>query len=154
MKQKLHVILVTLALLAPSAMTISYGQDYVAPPVDVSREKVKVDGKLFYSHIVAEKQTLYSIGKAYGVGIDEIYSANPSLQETGLKKNAIILIPVKAEEKLSEKEDKANAEKKEARKAKKQEKEEYFTHTVKWYEDIDAIARKYGISAEAIMQIN
>lgn len=154
MKQKLHVILVTLALLAPSAMTISYGQDYVAPPVDVSREKVKVDGKLFYSHIVAEKQTLYSIGKAYGVGIDEIYSANPSLQETGLKKNAIILIPVKAEEKLSEKEDKSNAEKKEARKAKKQEKEEYFTHTVKWYEDIDAIARKYGISAEAIMQIN
>ncbi|MCM1176545.1 MAG: LysM peptidoglycan-binding domain-containing protein [Clostridium sp.] len=162
MKEKLHILLMTLALLAPSAMRNAAGQEYIAPPVAVSREKVKVDGKLYYSHIVAEKQTLYSISKAYGVSIEEIYSANPALQETGLKKNAIILIPAaheekaRQEEKAAVKEEKAaqDAEKKEARKNRRQEKNEYFTHTVKWYEDIDGIARRYGISTDALMQIN
>lgn len=154
MKQKLHAILVTLSLLAPAVMPAAAGQDYVAPPVAVSREKVKVDGKFFYSHIVAERQTLYSIGKAYGVSIDDIFMANPSLKETGLKKNAIILIPAKQEEKTVEKEAVPETDKKEAKKSKKQEKEEYFTHSVKWYEDIDGIAKKYGISADLIMQIN
>ena len=45
-------------------------QDYVAPPVSISKEKVRMNGKLYYSHIVLEKQTLYSIAKAYVVGTD------------------------------------------------------------------------------------
>ena len=36
-------------------------QDYVAPPVRISEQKVKIDGKVFYSHVVEERQTLYSI---------------------------------------------------------------------------------------------
>ena len=35
-------------------------QDYVAPPVRISEQKVKIDGKVFYSHVVEERQTLYS----------------------------------------------------------------------------------------------
>ena len=33
-------------------------QEYVAPPVEVSDQKVKKDGKVFYSHVVLERQTL------------------------------------------------------------------------------------------------
>ena len=62
-----------------------YAQDYVPTPVTISKEKVRVDGKLYYSHIVLERQTLYSICKAYGVNVEDIYSANPSLIDTGLK---------------------------------------------------------------------
>ena len=68
-------------------------QEYISTPVTVSKEKVKVGGKICYSHIVLEKQTLYSISKAYSVSIDDIYKFNPTLKETGLKKNTIILIP-------------------------------------------------------------
>ena len=39
----------------------SSAQDYVAPPVKISNDKVKIDGKVYYSHIVQERQTMYSI---------------------------------------------------------------------------------------------
>ena len=68
-------------------------QDYVAPPVRISEQKVKIDGKVFYSHVVEERQTLYSICKAYNVTQEDLFKANPTLQESGLKKNSIILIP-------------------------------------------------------------
>ena len=67
-------------------------QDYVSTPVEISKEKVKIDGKICYSHIVLEKQTLYSISKAYEVSIDDIYRYNPTVKEAGLKKNSIIII--------------------------------------------------------------
>ena len=68
-------------------------QAYEPVPVTISKEKVKIDGNICYSHIVLEKQTLYSISKAYNVSIEDIYRFNPTLKETGLKKNGIILIP-------------------------------------------------------------
>ena len=40
-------------------------QEYQNTPVTVSTEKVRNNGQVFYSHIVLEKQTLYSICKAY-----------------------------------------------------------------------------------------
>lgn len=75
-----------------AASAESYAQ-YQQAPVTISKEKVRMGGKVYYSHIVLEKQTLYSISKAYGVSIDDILDANPALKESGLKKNAIILIP-------------------------------------------------------------
>lgn len=139
-------------------------QDYVAPPVTISKEKVKMDGKLYYSHIVLERQTLYSIARAYQVSIDEIYAANPSLRETGLKKNAIILIPAAGTETMKEaeedrqavKEDKAAGRKaaREERKRKKAAQKDFFIHTVRWYENLDVISEKYGVPVEIIMEVN
>ena len=81
-----------------SAVAVSFpqavmAQEYENAPVSISKEKVRVDGKVCYSHIVQPKQTLYSIAKAYEVTVDEIHALNPSLKETGLKQNSIILIP-------------------------------------------------------------
>lgn len=71
-------------------------QTYTQAPVTVSKEKVRgSDGKVYYSHVVLEKQTLFSIAKAYGVSVDDICNANQELdlKTVGLKKNSIILIP-------------------------------------------------------------
>ena len=122
-------------------------QDYINTPVTISKEKVKVGGKVCYSHVVLEKQTLYSISKAYNVSLEDIYRFNPTLQEEGLKKNSIIIIPsadaLKEEVQVVEKEEKRDKEEVKQR-----------THVRKWYEDLDMIAALYGVKAEDIMAAN
>ena len=146
-----------LMLAAPAAST---AQDYNNTPVTVSKEKVKVGGKVCYSHIVLEKQTLYSISKAYNVSIDDIYQLNPAVKEAGLKKNAIILIPVVEAAKEEAKKEAIAVQEEQAAPAEMtkpaavQKKKGQKTHIKKWYEDIDMIAKIYGVTAEEIMQAN
>ena len=89
--------LMAACLLAGAGLPAS-AQDsgYKATPVTISRDKVRRDGKLFYSHVVLEKQTLFSISKAYGVTLQDIYDSNPTLnlETEGLKTYQILLIPV------------------------------------------------------------
>lgn len=144
MKKNFSAALISGLLIIAATPEYTHAQDYEAPQVTISREKTRMGGKLYYSHIVLEKQTLYSISKAYGVTVDDIYNANPGLKETGLKKNAVILIPEMSDQE-PEKTRKKKSEKKEA---------EYITHTVRWYEDLDVIAEKYGVTVEAIMEFN
>lgn len=165
MKRRLSVITGIIALSAFVSLTglnTASAQEYENTPVTLSKEKVKVSGKLCYSHIVLEKQTLYSISKAYNVSIEDIYSFNPGLKDSGLKKNSIILIPVaeavKEEVKISEvqQEKKATEQtspvkpvvKKEAKASKKK------VHVRKWYEDLSMIADQYGVTVEDIMDAN
>lgn len=163
-----YILSVAMALTLHS--TVISGQDYVSTPVEISKERVKVDGKICYSHIVLEKQTLYSISKAYGVSVEDIYRFNPTLKESGLKKNSIIIIPsqealkeekpVQAAPKV-EKEPEKVAEKKEQKKEQKkaaetqpEEKKAQRIHVAKWYEDLDVIAEQYGVTVEGIMAAN
>ena len=131
-------IFLTGSLLALAGFT-AVAQEYVPTPVTVSSEKVKLNGKIYLSHVVLERQTLYGIAAAYGVKIDDIYEANPSLRETGLQKNAIILIPI-TEEAAPVKQSSTQGN--------------YTEHTVKWYEDIDDIARRYKVTVQAICDLN
>lgn len=149
-------------VLACTASSVTYGQEYISAPVTVSKEKVRVNGTLCYSHIVKEKQTLFSIAKAYDVTVDDIYRFNPGLKETGLKKNAIILIP-SAEALSSAVQTEAAKETPQETKettvipevqTKKTSSKKQKTHTVKWYEDLDVIADKYGVTVEALMTAN
>ena len=164
------------AALSVGAASSAYSQDYVNTPVEISKEKVKIDGKICYSHIVLEKQTLYSISKAYEVSIDDIYRFNPSVKENGLKKNSIIIIPsqeaLKAEsaknEVVAQKTAKtettaaakeevkvAEQQKPAAEKSEKKAKQEaQRIHVAKWYEDLDVISETYGVSVEEIMAAN
>ncbi len=98
MKRYLTLLLAVLLLASP---TPSGAQEYTAPPVEISKEKVRLDGKVYYSHIVQEKQTLYSICKAYGVTLEDVFRSNPALnlEKDGLKKDQVILIPIPEEEK-------------------------------------------------------
>ncbi len=142
---------ITLALTA-FVPTISSAQEYDNTPVAISKEKVRIDGQVCYSHIVLEKQTLFSISKAYGVTLDDIYKYNPLVREEGLKKNSILIIPVVANSQETAKVD-AKSEQQETTEVKVQS-HKRKTHTAKWFEDLDGIAAKYGVSANAIMRAN
>ena len=53
----------------------------------------KINGKEFYIHTVKRGQTLYMIGKAYEVEVNEIIQENPEIKE-GLKAGQKLRIPV------------------------------------------------------------
>ena len=136
-------------------------QEYSNPVVKVSQEKVRSGGKLYYSHIVEERQTLFSISKAYGVSLEEIYSANSglNLEKEGLKKGQILLIPFKdgkvsPTEAQGQEEGKGKEEDAGVSKAKQKADEGYIFHKVKWYEDLESISSKYNVSKRSIMNIN
>ena len=162
----MRVHLVTAILSAILVLSGSYSSDaqkYNQTPVTISKEKVKNgDGKIYYCHTVLERQTLYSIAKAYGVTADEICDSNPELliRDNGLKKGSVIFIPYKGEITQPKEEDNAatSAEAASAQEnqqtATAQKTEEYTVHVVKWYEDIYDLARKYSVSADAIKEYN
>ena len=97
MKRIFGNLLIAIALTAVNPWA-GMAQEYANTPVTVSKDKVRVNGELCYSHVVLEKQTLFSISKAYNVSVDEIYKFNPAVKEHGLVKNSIIIIPVVEEE--------------------------------------------------------
>ena len=69
-------------------------QEYVATPVKVSTERVRLNGKIYLSHPVLERQTLFGIAKAYGVTVEDLYAANAGLEEKGLQTGTTLLIPI------------------------------------------------------------
>ena len=68
---KMTVICILSGLLLAGSANHAYGQDYVSTPVQISKEKVKINGQVCYSHVVLEKQTLFSISKAYNVSLED-----------------------------------------------------------------------------------
>ena len=147
-------IIAVSAFLASACPATLSAQEYENTPVTVSKEKVKVGGKICYSHIVLEKQTLYSISKAYNVSIEDIYRFNPTLQEVGLKKNSILLIPsADAVADMTKASEQTTLQEEHAKDAKPEKTEKKF-HIRKWYEDLDMIAAMYGVRAEDIMAAN
>ena len=166
-RQIICTAICAISLLSFSIDGISQG--YTQTPVTVSKDKVRGgDGKIYYSHVVQERQTLYSISKAYGVSIDEICAANPDmkLKEEGTKKGAVLFIPVKenatapaagneAETHSADNTAVAQTEKPASKEGKAAATpQEYTIHTVKWFEDIEDIADEYSVSVEDIMKFN
>lgn len=66
---------------------------YAQTPVTVSREIVRVGGKLMYAHGVKKGETVYSICKVYGITAEELQKDNPLLAG-GLKDGMLLYIPV------------------------------------------------------------
>ena len=124
-------------------------QEYVATPVKVSTEKVRLNGKVYLSHPVQERQTLFGIAKAYGVTVDDLYAANAGLEEKGLQAGTTLLVPIVEGGQPAA----AEPARQEAPQAAPQG-QSFVEHTVMWYEDLDDIAAQYGVSPEAIMQAN
>ncbi|MBR5299724.1 MAG: LysM peptidoglycan-binding domain-containing protein [Bacteroidales bacterium] len=134
--------------------TASSAQEYESTPVAISKDKVRVDGTICYSHIVLERQTLFSISKAYNVSIEDIYKYNPSVKEEGLKKNSILIIPVEDGQPAAPVETEATETVQATEMAVPETQQAERIHVVKWFEDLDVIAEKYGVTVEAIMKAN
>lgn len=125
------------------AMLLAQGcfAQYVPAKIEISTEQVNVNNSLFYLHKVEEKQTLYSIAKAYKIEVEGIIKDNPAIS-SGLKEGMIIYIRVETKEleptiNVRERDIQFQAQ-----------------HTVKWYESLSSISKKYGVTEEEIARAN
>ena len=101
-----------------------------------STDKVKIEGKYYYIHIVRKGETLYSISKAYNVSQVEIAMENPDIY-LGLQVDQALKIPIKdIDPEEFETDDK------------------YIYHVVKRKETLFSLTRKYEVSIEDIIAAN
>lgn len=156
-------------LLTAPAWTEAAAQDFVATPVEVSTDKVNVKGTVYLLHKVLKGHTLYSISKAYGVSIDAVREANPSLSE-GLKAGMLLYIPAAGDTDTgvtaTTEEQTAPAAaapdtltqdrktKDNGRKAPDANRKKYRKYNVKWYETLDDVAVKFNVTTDAIIALN
>jgi len=101
--------------------------------VEISTEKVIIDGQKFYLHNVQDGQTLYSICRTYKISEDEIYLHNPEIKDKMLKTGQNLKIPV-VEEISSD--------------------GRYIVYVVKSGDTLYSLCRKYGISEEEFYVLN
>ncbi len=106
--------------------------------VKLSTDKVKIEGKYYYIHIVRKGETLYSISQAYNVSQIEIAMENPDIY-LGLQPDQALKIPIR-----------------EIPKGKSdQEKDDDFVyHIVRKRETLFGLARQYGVSMQDIIDAN
>lgn len=75
------------------------GREIRIPKLKVQRQKPTLTYTLYH---VQPGETIYSLARANNVSVEEIYTANPELKTSGLKKNALVRIPKLADRKKSE----------------------------------------------------
>lgn len=105
-----------------------------------AQEVRTVHGEKYIVHTVAPGQTLYGIAKHYAVELQDVTKANPGAAE-GLSIGQVLLIPT------------ADRSKKEIRTAPALSHGELL-HTVAKRETLYGIAKKYGITQEALTTAN
>lgn len=164
----LLTVLLGFMLAVPAAVRAG-AQEFVATPVEISADKVNVKGSVYYLHKVLKGHTLYSISKAYGVDIETIKAANPSLSE-GLKAGMLLYIPEKpsgtaeatgAAPAVQPRRDtvQTTADERGERtapqgKTKAAKQKKYKKYNIKWYETLDDVAVKFNVTTEAIIALN
>jgi LysM repeat protein len=103
-----------------------------------SEDKIILEGKVYYIHIVKEKETLYGISRAYNVSQKGIAAENPDVF-AGLQVGMVLKIP--SEPVLDES-------------AETRETDEYFNHVVQEGETLYFLSKKYGIDVLEIERAN
>ncbi len=103
-----------------------------------SEDKIILEGKVYYIHIVREKETLYGISRAYNVSQKVIAAENPDVF-AGLKVGMVLKIPSEPVVDQS---------------SENRQTEEYFNHVVREGETLYFLSRKYGIDVLEIERAN
>ncbi len=130
--KRLETIFLFLFIIAVSGV-------YSQVPVKKSDNKVIIEGKIYYIHIVKPGETLFSITKAYEVTEKDIAIENPGVY-SGLQVGQVLKIPVDVpgaptEEKLVDS-------------------SKYHIHSLKKGETIYSLSRRYNIPVEEIEKAN
>ena len=102
--------------------------------VKKSTDKVKIEGKYYYLHIVCKGESLYSISKAYGVSQMEIAMDNPDIY-LGIQVDQALKIPAK-DLPMQGEDDK------------------YIYHVVKKGETLFGLSKRYQVSIDDITKVN
>ena len=94
--KKFFFILFSLLTLS-GARALGQTEPYPVVEVVKSHDKARIKGVLYYTHVVKEKQTLFSIAKAYGVSTLDIIDSNPKLElhNRPLRTGDILFIPIR-----------------------------------------------------------
>ena len=124
-----------LSLFLISNVTLAQETEYT---VHRSKDKIILEGKVYYIHFVAEKETLYGISRAYNVTEKVIATENPDVF-AGLQAGMVLKIP--AEPHIDES-------------LEIRDTEEYIYHVLKEEETLYFLSRKYGIDVVEIEKAN
>ncbi len=90
----LPVLIIIVAALFTPALKAQVPTQVPAPvPVEISKQKIASEGKVYYMHQVMKGQTLYSISRAYNVTVDQVSRAN-DIQDNGIQEGRMLRIPV------------------------------------------------------------
>lgn len=106
-----------------------------------TNKQVIIDGRTFLLHPVNAGETLYSIGKKYGIDAVTIVNHNPQLV-SGLKTGDILKIPVSSQDQLLSLNGKTDVPQK------------YIIHDIQRRETLYSISRKYGVTIDDILNFN
>lgn len=124
--------------------------------VEISTQKIVVEGKVYYMHQVVKGQTLYSISKAYNVTVDQLTRDNEILP-TGIREGQMLKVPATARttnpKGTSVPASTASAPAS-ASTAPANQDERYLYHRVKRGETLSSVAREYGISVRDLKRAN
>jgi LysM repeat protein/ABC-type branched-subunit amino acid transport system substrate-binding protein len=106
-----------------------------------SGQRITENGKTFILYKVQAKETLYSIGRKFNVGLQLLTEINPQVAN-GLKSGEVLKIPV-VEENISVLPEPSD-----------HKPVRFLSHKVQRKETLYFISRKYGVSVDDILQYN
>ncbi len=102
-------------------------------------DKIIIDGKTYYLHIVQKGEGFYGIAKKYGVSQKEIHDANPK-SIFGLKEGDVLHIPVIKGRNTNDNQIENN--------------NEFVYHTIEKGQTLYFLSRKYNVTIEDIKKYN
>jgi LysM repeat protein len=108
--------------------------------VERSRIIETLEGKEYYLHFIKDGETLFSIARTYNTTVNDIFRNNPESRE-GIRAGMILRIPLeetKTAEPVITSEPSDN----------------FYYHIVKKQETLFSISEKYGVTVQAIKDIN
>jgi LysM repeat protein len=107
-----------------------------------STEKVIINGKVFYLHVVQQGQTVYSISRAYNVTLQDIATENPGIILEQVRPGMMLKIPVVTKADVL---DPSYFGLKE---------NDFIYHTVQQGENAYFLSKKYNVPLEVIYKYN
>lgn len=126
--RRLYIVLIALL----SSVYIAYSMDM---------PKKAIGNTEFYCYTVQAKETIFGISKKLNITQEDLMKYNPSIVN-GLKKDFILLIPVKLIDNKQENTDIVTTESK------------TFTHIVEKGQTLYGLAKTYNVSQDAIIALN
>ncbi|MFZ2286149.1 MAG: LysM peptidoglycan-binding domain-containing protein [Bacteroidales bacterium] len=166
-----RILPVIIALLAALAAPLLHAQIPAPVPVEISKQKIASEGKVYYMHHVMRGQTLYSISKAYNVTVDQITREN-DIQDNGIREGQMLRIPGNGGSQASSPQTAVKTKEQTAaqtvntrsgvppgsetmpRTAPASQDDRFIYHKVKKGETLYSIAGEYGISVRDLKKAN